>query len=120
MIGGTSPTRRNVTTPLTSSLAGGPDLPRVDIARLRATWLCEVAERIGLRAFMDAAGITCSQRLGDLVAALAVPDCARRRRALGDPAMRRVDLARAEALVDTPAMTAEIARNRCPPDRGQT
>jgi hypothetical protein len=36
-----------------------------------------VAERIGLRAFMDAAGITCSQRLGDLVAALEVPDDAR-------------------------------------------
>ena len=77
LIGGTSPTRRNVTTPLTSSLAGGADLPRIDIARLRATWLCEVAERIGLRAFMDAAGITCSQRLGDLVAGLAVPDDAR-------------------------------------------
>ena len=77
LIGGTSPTRRNVTTPLTSSLAGGADLPRVDIARLRATWLCEVAERIGLRVFMDAAGITCSQRLGDLVAALEVPDDAR-------------------------------------------
>jgi hypothetical protein len=29
-----------------------------------------VAETIGLRAFMDAAGITCSQRLGDLVASL--------------------------------------------------
>jgi hypothetical protein len=26
-----------------------------------------MAEAIGLRAFMDAAGITCSQRLGDLV-----------------------------------------------------
>jgi len=70
LIGGTSPDRRNVTTPLTSSLAGGADLPRVDIARLRATWLCEVAQAIGLRGFMDAAGITCSQRLGDLVATL--------------------------------------------------
>lgn len=29
-----------------------------------------MAETIGLRAFMDAAGITCSQRLGDLVAGL--------------------------------------------------
>jgi len=67
-IGGTSTSRRNVTSPLTASLAGGRDLPRIDIARLRATWLVEVAETIGLRAFMDAAGITCSQRLGDLVA----------------------------------------------------
>ncbi|MGH9294563.1 MAG: hypothetical protein ACRD0B_04460 [Acidimicrobiales bacterium] len=74
LIGGTSPTRRNVTTPLTASLAGGEDLQRLEIARLRATWLCEVAGIIGLRAFMDAAGITCSQRLGDLVARLETPD----------------------------------------------
>ena len=74
LIGGTSPTRRNVTTPLTASLAGGAEFPRMEIARLRATWLCEVARAIGLRAFMDAAGITCSQRLGDLVAHLAPPD----------------------------------------------
>ncbi len=74
VIGGTSTSRRNVTTPLTASLAGGRDLPRLEIARLRATWLYEVAGAIGLRAFMDAAGITCSQRLGDLVATLPAPD----------------------------------------------
>ena len=67
VIGGTSTSRRNVTSPLTASLAGGKDLARLDISRLRATWLCEVAETIGLKAFMEAAGITCSQRLGDLV-----------------------------------------------------
>jgi hypothetical protein len=67
LIGGASTSRRNVTSPLTASLAGGKDLARLDISRLRATWLCEVAETIGLKAFMDAAGITCSQRLGDLV-----------------------------------------------------
>lgn len=77
LIGGTSPSRRNVTSPLTASLAGGKDLPRLDIARLRATWLTEVAEAIGLKAFMDAAGITCSQRLGDLVAFLPREDEAR-------------------------------------------
>jgi len=32
-----------------------------------------MAETIGLRVFMDAAGITCSQRLGDLVAGLLPP-----------------------------------------------
>ncbi len=74
LIGGTSTSRRNVTTPLTASLAGGRDLPRLEIARLRTTWLCEVAEGIGLRAFMDAAGITCSQRLGDLCFTLPSPD----------------------------------------------
>ncbi len=68
LIGGTSTSRRNVTSPLTASLAGGRDLPRIEIARLRTTWLSEVAEMIGLKAFMAAAGITCSQRLGDLVA----------------------------------------------------
>jgi len=67
LIGGISTSRRNVTSPLTASLCGGRDLPRLDISRLRATWLIEVGESIGLQAFMDAAGITCSQRLGDLV-----------------------------------------------------
>lgn len=70
LIGGTTTSRRNVTTRLTASLAGGADLARLDISRLRATWLCEVAETIGLRAFMDAAGVVCSQRLGDIVAHL--------------------------------------------------
>jgi len=70
VIGGTSAARRNVTSPLTASLAGGRDLERIEIARLRATWLCEVAGAIGLGTFMQAAGITCSQRLGDLVAGL--------------------------------------------------
>lgn len=70
LIGGTSPTRRNVTSPLTASLAGGTDLERLDVARLRSTWMSEVASMIGLRAFMDAAGICCSQRLGDLVSHL--------------------------------------------------
>ena len=74
LIGGTSVSRRNVTTPLTASLAGGRDLARLEIARLRATWLCAVAGTIGLRAFMDAAGISCSQRLGDLLATLWSPD----------------------------------------------
>jgi hypothetical protein len=46
-------------------VAGGLDLGRLDTGRLRATWLTETAERIGLKAFMDAAGISDSQRLGD-------------------------------------------------------
>ncbi len=74
LIGGVDPTRSNVTSPLTASLTGGSDLPRIELGRLRATWLVAVAEAIGLKAFMDAAGITCSQRLGDLVATLAAPE----------------------------------------------
>ena len=69
--GGADPARRNVTTPLTRALDGGTGLPRLDTSRLRATWLAGCAAQIGLAAFMHAAGITCSQRLGDLLAALA-------------------------------------------------
>jgi integrase len=68
--GGTDPARRNVTTPLIRALAGGTGLPRLDTSRLRATWLAGCARQIGLATFMHAAGITCSQRLGDLLASL--------------------------------------------------
>jgi integrase len=68
--GGADPGRRNITTPLTRSLSGGTGLPRLDTSRLRATWLRDCAELLGLATFMHAAGITCSQRLGDLLAGL--------------------------------------------------
>jgi integrase len=68
--GGTDPGRRNLTNPLIAALDGGSGLPRLDTSRLRATWLADCAELLGLATFMTAAGISCSQRLGDLVAAL--------------------------------------------------
>jgi hypothetical protein len=68
--GGTSPGRHNISSPLTRSLAGGAGLPALDTSRLRATWLAETAGLIGLATFMHAAGITCSQRLGDITAGL--------------------------------------------------
>jgi integrase len=68
VVGGRDPRRQNVTTPLISSLAGGVDLGRLDAGRLRASWLMSCAEAIGLSSFMAAAGLTCSQRLGDLAA----------------------------------------------------
>jgi integrase len=68
--GGTDPGRRNLTNPLIRALDGGTRLPRLDTSRLRATWLAEVAGLLGLATFMRAAGISCSQRLGDLVAGL--------------------------------------------------
>ncbi|HEY2313020.1 MAG TPA: hypothetical protein VGH96_05355 [Streptosporangiaceae bacterium] len=68
--GGTDPGRHNIANPLTRSLAGGAGLPRLDTSRLRATWLAETAALIGLPAFMRAAGISCSQRLGDITATL--------------------------------------------------
>jgi integrase len=69
--GGADPGRRNITSPLITALDGGTGLPRLDTSRLRATWLAQAAELPGLATFMAAAGISCSQRLGDLVAGLA-------------------------------------------------
>jgi integrase len=68
--GGAGPGRRNITSPLVAALDGGGGLPRLDTSRLRATWLAGCAEQLGLATFMHAAGISCSQRLGDLVAGL--------------------------------------------------
>jgi len=70
VICGTDPGRRNLTNPLITALDGGIGLPRLDTSRLRATWLRDCAELLGLATFMHAAGISCSQRLGDLVAGL--------------------------------------------------
>jgi integrase len=68
--GGGDPGRRNITNPLISALDGGTGLPRLDTSRLRATWLAGCAGLLGLATFMAAAGISCSQRLGDLVAGI--------------------------------------------------
>jgi integrase len=72
--GGASPTRKNVTSNLVDRLAGGADLGRLDVGRLRATWLVEHLDRLGIAALFSAAGITCSQRIGDLAARLPTPD----------------------------------------------
>jgi hypothetical protein len=68
--GGADLGRRNLTNPLITALDGGTGLPRLDTSRLRATWLAGCAELLGLATFMAAAGISCSQRLGDLAAGL--------------------------------------------------
>jgi hypothetical protein len=70
LIGGRNPDRRNVTDSLCAALSTDSSLPRLQAGRLRATWLVECARAIGLGVFMHAAGITCSQRLGDLAAQL--------------------------------------------------
>jgi integrase len=72
--GGTDPGRRNITNPLARALAGGTGLPRLDTSRLRATWLAEAAQLLGLATFLHAAGVTCSQRLGDIIATLEPAD----------------------------------------------
>jgi integrase len=70
IIGGREPGRRNVTDVLCAALSSEHSLPRLEPGRLRSTWLVACAQRIGLGAFMQAAGIRCSQRLGDLAAQL--------------------------------------------------
>jgi hypothetical protein len=70
LIGGVNPDRHNVTTPLIAPLAGGADLARLSTARLRSTWLAAVAHELGIATFLAAAGIGCSQRLGDIAATL--------------------------------------------------
>lgn len=68
--GGRAPGRRNISDDLAHALSVDRSLPRLEPGRLRSTWLTECAQRIGLHGFMQAAGIRCSQRLGDLVAQL--------------------------------------------------
>lgn len=70
IVGGSEPGRRNITDALCRALSSDAGLPRLQPGRLRSTWLVACAERIGLGAFMHAAGISCSQRLGDLAAQL--------------------------------------------------
>jgi integrase len=70
VIGGRNPDRRNVTDTLSAALSTDLSLPRLQAGRLRSTWLVECAQAIGLGAFMHAAGISCSQRLGDLATQL--------------------------------------------------
>ena len=71
--GGRQAERRNITCALAGALSADPSLPRLQAGRLRSTWLAETAELIGLQAFMAAAGVSCSQRLGDIAARLPPP-----------------------------------------------
>ena len=73
MVGGRRLERRNVTAGLVASIDGGSDLPRIELPRLRATWLATCAEALGLPALVAAAGVTHSQHLFDVVAHLPAP-----------------------------------------------
>jgi integrase len=64
--GGRDPGRLNITSALTAALSTDASLPRLVAGRLRSTWLSEAARLIGLQGFMAAAGVSCSQRLGDI------------------------------------------------------
>lgn len=73
IVGGRDPGRRNITDALTAALCADPSLPRLVPGRLRSTWLDQAGALIGLSAFMAAAGVSCSQRLGDIAAQLPPP-----------------------------------------------
>ncbi len=68
--GGREPGRRNISDQLCAALSADRSLARLQPGRLRSTWLVACAGQIGLGAFMAAAGVRCSQRLGDLAAQL--------------------------------------------------
>ena len=69
--GGADPGRRNLTNPLISALDGGRRAaPAGHLPAARHLAGRDCAELLGLATFMHAAGISCSQRLGDLVAGL--------------------------------------------------
>jgi hypothetical protein len=72
--GGISPSRQNITAPLVAKLAGGADLVRLEVSRLRCTWLCEQLERLGVPQLLAAAGVAHSQRIWDLAATLDTGD----------------------------------------------
>jgi len=74
IIGGRDPARRNVTDALAAALSSDSALPRLQAGRLRSSWLHQAARRIGLGAFMAAAGVCCSQRLGDIASRLPALD----------------------------------------------
>ena len=72
ILGGSDTQRKNLTCEITA-LFTDQALPRLEAGRLRSTWLVEAAQAIGLGAFMAAAGVSCSQRLGDIAAQLPPP-----------------------------------------------
>jgi len=73
VVGGDDPSRKNVTSPLLATLEVGR-LDRLEVGRLRATWLALHAQNLGLVALVHAAGVTSSSRLIELAAAQPLGD----------------------------------------------
>jgi len=68
MIGGSTRGRRNVTRGPLDRVVGGEDLPRLETARLRSTWLLtHLRARTPLPTLMTAAGLTTVRPLEDLL-----------------------------------------------------
>jgi hypothetical protein len=72
VVGGDLPGRKNVTSGLVATLDVGR-LDRLEVPRLRATWLAVHIERLSLRALVAAAGLTSSSRLVELAVSLGAP-----------------------------------------------
>jgi integrase len=70
IVGGHDHGRRNISDWMCAALSADPSLPRLEAGRLRSSWLHQCAQAIGLGAFMAAAGVRCSQRLGDIACSL--------------------------------------------------
>ena len=106
--GGADPGRRNITNPLITALDGGTGLPRLDTVPAAGDLAGRgCAELLGLATFMHAAGISCSQRLGDLVAGLEPAGEAEAVRLLGArPAM--IPLAVFEEIIDASGVAPRI------------
>ena len=66
--------RKNVTANLVGKLAGGTDLPRLEVARLRSTWLADVADRVGIGVLLGVSGLRRSSRLSDFAGRGDPPD----------------------------------------------
>ena len=68
LIGGSTLGRRNVTRGPLERVVGGEDLPRLETARLRSTWLLtHLRARTPLPTLMTAAGLTTVRPLEDLL-----------------------------------------------------
>lgn len=75
LIGGTVRGRRNVTRGPLDRVVGGDDLPRLETARLRSTWLlAHLHGRTPLPALMQAAGLTTVRPLEDLLHLCAIDE----------------------------------------------
>jgi integrase len=69
--------RRNVVGRLIYAVRGGADLPRIQVGRLRATWLSHHIRELGIDALVAAAGVTDTHSIFDLVKYLPPPDLGR-------------------------------------------
>lgn len=76
LAGGSNPDRKNLTSEVTLIAQRYSDLPRLDVPRLRNTWLVWQLEHLGVRALMEAAGVHSSTRVWELLKYIKTPTAA--------------------------------------------